>query len=337
VGHQQRRYARTWHIALALATLTVLAGCANGRPAQQAGQAAGTEMPALAQSVLATDASSLREDWYRNSAEQQLTAQCIQRVGFAYRIPYAGPAPDLNTITEFALGRGNPEDYGVTKESLVDTPPSDPEAGKPGYQLALDGPQGSLRELGFPGGATVTYETGGCRGSARAQLYGSVDAYMLSSYLPQIEENLFQEFASRDSAYLRALRTWQECMRGDKFSVAGPGDAVSSLLRLADKTSEADLMRRQTALASADASCDRPSHLRQRTNQALGKFVRSLSRQTLKQLNDIAHTEARANQIARHVIGGLAPVRRRGEVAAGERGAAAGRDDGRAAGVPGAG
>lgn len=87
-------------------------------------------------------------------------------------------------------------------------------------------------------------------------------------------------------------------MRADKFTVADPNDAADSLLQIADKTGEADLMRRQTALATADAGCDGPSHLRQRTNQALGRFVGSLSRQTLTQLNDIAHSRAKASQIA---------------------------------------
>jgi hypothetical protein len=299
VGRQQRRYTRS-RIALVLTVMTVLAGCASGRPAQQAGQTPSSAMPslALAQSVLTSNASSLRENWYRNTAEQQLTAQCMKRRGYAYPIPDAGPVPGLNTITQFALGRGYPPTYGVTQESLIATPPSDPEASQPGYELALDGPAGSLRKLNFPGVFTVTYETGGCQGSARSQLYGSVDLYMLSAYLPQIEENLFEKFVSRDQAYLSALRTWRTCMRADRFTIADPNDAARSLLQIADKTSEGDLMRQQTALATADAKCDGPSQLRQRTNQALGNFVGSLSRPTLTQLNDIARSRAKASQIA---------------------------------------
>jgi hypothetical protein len=303
VRHQQRRYSRTWHIALALTVLTVLAGCASSRPAQQAGHKAASATPtrALAQSTLTSNASSLREGWYRNRAEQQLTAQCMKRLGFTYLIPRGGPVPGLDTITKFALGNGHPATYGVTTESLIAAPPSDPEADKPGYRLALDGPADSLRKLDLPGGANVGYETGGCQGSARSDLFGSVGAYVLSTYLPQIENILFENFLDRDQAYLPALHAWQACMRADKFSIASPGDAVVSLLKIADKTSQADLMRRETALAAADASCDKSSHLRRRTNQALGKFVGSLSRQTLNQLNDVARSQAKADQMARHV------------------------------------
>lgn len=295
-----------------LTVLTVLAGCASSRPARQAWQEAVSASPALApaQSVLASNANSLREGWYRNSAEQQLTARCMKRLGFSYLIPRTGPVPGPNTITEFALGRGYPATYGVTTESLIAAPPSDPEAAKPGYRLALDGPAVSLRKLRLPGGASVAYQAGGCQGSARSQLFGSVGAYVLSSYLPQIEKILFDEFLGRDQAYLSALHTWQACMRADKFSVANPGDAADSLLRIADKISEADLLRQQTELAVADAGCDGPSHLRQRTNQALGRFVGSLPRQTLTQLNDIARARAKANQTARHFIPILAAQRR---------------------------
>ena len=253
---------------------------------------------ALAQSVLTSNASSLRANWYRNSAEQQLTAQCMKRRGYVYPIPDAGPVPGLNTITQFALGRGYPPTYGVTQESLITAPPSDPEASQSGYELALEGPAASLRKLNFPGVFTVTYETGGCQGSARSQLYGSVDVYMLSAYLPQILENLFEKFLSRDQAYLSALRTWRACLRADKFTVADPNAAAHSLLQIAHQTSEADLMRRQTALATADANCDAPSQLRLRTNQALGEFVGSLSRPTLTQLNEIALSQAKASQMA---------------------------------------
>ena len=79
------------------------------------------------------------------------------------------------------------------------------------------------------------------------------------------------------------------------------------MLQTADKTGAADLMRRQTALAAADASCDGPSHLRQRTNQELGKFVGLLSRQTLTQLNNIARSRAKANHIARQIVPELTP------------------------------
>jgi hypothetical protein len=303
-GRVQRRYAQARHVALTLAVLSVLAGCATGQPAWQAERTTGTAMPALAvaQAVLTTNASSLREKWYRNGAEQQLTALCMKRLGFAYPVPETGPVPNLNTITAFALGSGHPATYGITPESLIAEPPSDPEADHPGYQLALAGPPGAMREVTLPGGEIVGYETEGCRANAREQLYGSVEADAMSVDLPQIEGNLFIKFLSSTQTYLSALHKWQACMRADKFSVTSPEDAADSLLQLSDKISAAALMRQQTAMAASDASCDGPSHLRRRTNQALAKFVGSLSPRVLMQLNDVARSQAKANQMARQIV-----------------------------------
>jgi hypothetical protein len=296
VGNEQRRYARTLHLALVLATLAVVAGCTSGRPPHPA-------MPALApaRSVLSSDASSLREKWYRNQAEQQLIEQCMARFGFVYTIPDQGPAPGLNTITDFALGSGSPATYGVTPESFTDSPPSDPGSGQPRYALALDGPASAEGTVTFAGGGTVSYETGGCQANARKQLYGSVELDMASVYLPQIQGNAFSGFLSRDQPYLSALYAWQACMRTNKLPATNPDAAANSLLRPGD-SSAADLTRRQTALADADAACDGKSHLRQRTNQALEKFVGSLSPQILTQLDAVAGSRAKADQLARQIV-----------------------------------
>ena len=308
VRRTQLRCGRLRQITLALTIATVLAGCVSSRPALQPVPAPGSAMPALtlAESVLTSDATSLRDSWYRTNAVQQFTAQCMKRLGFGYPAPDIGPLPGLNTITEFALARESPVTYGVTPQSSMSAPPSNPQAGRPGYQLALEGPAQSARGLTLPGGLEISYETGGCLGSARSQLYGSVDTYMLAGYLPQVEENSFEDYVSHDQTYLSALHIWQTCMRADKFAVVDPQDVLSSLLQIASKISKVDLMHRQTALATADANCDQPSHLRQRTNQALGKFAGTLPSQTLTMLTDIAHSREKADQIARKLISATA-------------------------------
>ena len=256
---------------------------------------------ASARSVLSTDASSLRDKWYRNEAQQQLIERCMARLGFTYTVPDMGPAPGPNTITAFALGSGPPPTYGATPESFTDKPPSDPGSDQPRYALALDGPASAMGTMDLPGGS-VSYETGGCQGNARKQLYGSVESFMASAYLPQVQGNLFSDFLSTDKPYLSALHAWQACMRADKFPAASPGDAANSMLHLVGTISAADLARRQTALAAADAACDGPSRLRQRTNQALERFVGSLSPQVLAQLDDIARSRARADRMARQIV-----------------------------------
>jgi hypothetical protein len=261
-------------------------------------------MPAQApaRSVLSSDASSLRDKWYRNQAEQQLIEQCMARLGFVYTVPDAGPAPGPNTITAFALGSGYPATYGVTPELFADKPPSDPGSDQPRYALALDGPATAMGTMTLAGGGSVSYETSGCQGNARKQLYGSVELFMASAYLPQIQGSAFSGFLSGYQPYRSALRAWQACMRTDSLPATNPDTAASSVEGLVGNTNAADLTRRQTAMATADAACDGKSHLRQRTNQALTRFVDSLSSQVLTQLDAVADSRAKADQMARQVV-----------------------------------
>lgn len=226
----------------------------------------------------------------------------MARLGFVYTVPDMGPAPGPNTITTFALGNGNPPTYGVTPETLTDKPRSDPGSDQPRYQLALAGPASANGSMTFAGGGSVSYETGGCQGNARTQLYGSVALSMASAYLPQIQGNAFRSFLSGYPPYQSALRTWQACMRTDNLPATNPDTAASSLEDLAGNSSAADLAHRQTTLAMADVTCDGKSHLRQFTNQALDKFVGSLSPQVVTQLDAVARSRAKADQTARQIV-----------------------------------
>jgi hypothetical protein len=152
------------------------------------------------------------------------------------------------------------------------------------------------------GGGSVFYETGGCQGDARKQLYGSVGSLMASAYLPQVQGKLFSGFLGRYQPYQSALHAWQACMKAGAFTVTNPDDAANSLQPVADHGGAADLARRQAAIAAADAACDGPSHLRPRTNQALDAYVGSLSAPVLTQLDDVARSRAKADQLAPRIV-----------------------------------
>ncbi|HEX5115728.1 MAG TPA: hypothetical protein VFW65_11070 [Pseudonocardiaceae bacterium] len=204
-----------------------------------------------------------------------------------------------------SLGTGHPATYGVTPRTFAD-PPNEPDWNRPGFGVALDGRSTQMASVTIPGGGLVAYETGGCTAAARTTLYGSVRAYVVSFYLPQIEGDLFQKFTSTDQSYLSALRLWQACMRADNLAFINPQDAAGSIQQLAGNNgSAAELMRRQTVVAEADTACDARSQLRQQTNQALQQFVNSLSPKVLAQMREVAHDQAGAYRVARQVLSGL--------------------------------
>jgi hypothetical protein len=281
---------------MTLAVVAAVAGCAGSRSPRPA--AVSTQ---AARSELTSDAASLRIKWDLSSATYQLEAQCMKHLGFVYVTPDVGPEPSPKTITADALGSGRPATYGVTPEEFAD-PPTEPDWNRPGFSHALDGLSTQLATVSIAVGGNITYETGGCTAAARTELYGSVRAYVVSFYLPQVERDLFQKFTGTDQPYLSALHLWQACMKADHFPFTDPDDAAGSVGQLAGKVSAAELVRRQAATAEADTACDARSQLRRRTNLALGKFVDSLSPRILAELDDVARSQAAAYQVAQRLV-----------------------------------
>ncbi len=284
-----------------LALVLAVTGCAGSRsPRPPDRQTMSTT--AAAQALLTTDAASLHMKWYLSSAEYQLTTECMKDHGFAYVAPDPGPEPSPATITAYALGTGHPATYGITPATFTD-PPRQPDGNRPGFDLALDGPSTQMATVSFEGSGNISYETGGCTSAARTRLYGSIRAYVVAFYLPQIETSLFREFTGTDQPYLSALASWQACMKADAFPYANPDDASGAVQQLAaQKVDPTELRSRQTAIAEADTACDARSHLRQRTIAALGKFVRSRTPALLGQLADLSRTEAGAYRSAQQLI-----------------------------------
>ncbi len=305
-GGQWRRGTRTRRAALALSILAVLvamAGCAASRPSRAAGPPAGGTAQAAARAVLGVNFATLRWAWYLGRAEQVLTAQCMQALGFQYTPPVAGPEPSARSVTAYALGTGYPATYGVTQQSFPASNPHEPGSNQRRYEYALDGPATSTATIILPGGGGAVYGTAGCIGFAREKLFGSVHAYMESALIPQTIRNQFGNFLSTYRPYRSALQTWQHCMKARGWKFAGPQSAIESVQALAvTRVSPTGLAKRQTAVADADTGCDARSHLRASTGRALATFARSLPSGPLAQLSDIYSSRAAALRVALRVL-----------------------------------
>jgi hypothetical protein len=247
--------------------------------------------------VLATDASGLEWSLVVGRAEAQLTSRCMKGRGFVYAVPPPVPEPSEQTITADALGIGDPATYGVLPST---DEPHNPGEDRPAYQNALNGPPTSMATMTLPDRSTVTYFTGGCTGSARATLFGSVSAYVASSYVPQVIRARFGAFLTTDGPYTSALRDWQSCMKAKNWDFANPDAAIDSLQTA--QLSTASLDQRQTAIAGADRACDAVSHLRERRSLALTQFVHGLSSALLNQLTDVYDSRVQAGQVARRAL-----------------------------------
>jgi hypothetical protein len=158
-----------------------------------------------------------------------------------------------------------------------------------------------MATMTLPGGSSVSYETGGCTASARTTLFGSMGAYVASTYVPQVVGIRFEAYLANDGPSTSALRDWRSCMSSAGLTFADPGTAIASLQT--DQRDRASLDRQQTAMAGADRACDDRTHLRARRSQALAQFVHTLPTQLLAQLADIHNDRTRAALVANQTLG----------------------------------
>jgi hypothetical protein len=287
----------------AIAVTAGVGGCAPSRPPRPvtapapapvtAPAPATPGLRARARAVIAQDATTVRWSWLVGRAETQLVAQCMKRHGLSYPVPAADPPPGPATTTVDVLGGGGPATYGITGST---TPPSDPATGLASFQQALEGGPDEDASLTLPDGSTVGYQTGGCFGEVRAQLFGSVRTYVVSAYLPQVVRDQFETSLASDRAYNDALAAWQSCMAQRHWIFKTPGAAIASLETA--PLVPAALDRRQTAIAGADRDCDLRSHLRSRRGQALTRFSAGLPAPEVAELDQVSTGRELAGRVA---------------------------------------
>jgi hypothetical protein len=303
-GAQWWQARRAISLALALVTILVaVGGCGTGHPSRPAaaptvvGHRTAVTAEEQARSIIATNAQFLQWSWTLSRAELRLTSQCMQKLGFVYEDPRPAPEPSARTLTADALGSGDPATYGV---STAAAEPRNPGDDQPAYAYALDGPATSVAMMSLPDGSTVDYGTGGCIGSARTILFGSVRAYVTSSYLPQVVRHEFEAFLTADTAAASALRDWQQCMKSQHWDFASPTVAIAWLY--ATPLTVASLDQRQSVIANADRACDAQSQLRAHRGDALARFVHGLPADLLAQLTAVYDDRVRAGRVAQQAL-----------------------------------
>jgi hypothetical protein len=297
-------------LALMLAATAAAPGCASPRTPRSAavqaqppaGQARVREIASAAR-LLTDDVGTLRQQWEFNLAQQQSIADCMNRLGYRYLAPSPSSPPTAAIVTADVAGRPGHASYGVPLHP--GGPGTDPEDAylrrMPGpqrarYNAALLGTQNQMATMTIPGGGTVRYGTGGCLGSARRRLFGSLPAFVLDSYLPQFADMRFDSYLASYPPYTTALRGWRQCMATAGLRFASPTVALESVEALAARgaTTARMLAADQWAVAGADAACGARSGLRRHRHDGLLAWLHTLPSATLTQLRSVYLTRQRA-------------------------------------------
>ncbi len=296
-------------LALMLAAAAAAAGCASSRPPRQAavqpqrpaGQARASQIAAAAR-LLTDDASALRQQRELNLAQQRSMAGCMQRLGYRYLSPSPARPPTAAIVTADVAAARTRHLRGAAAPGRPGTDPEDaylrqlPGPQRARYSAALLGSQSQLATTPIPGGGTVSYGTGGCLGTARRQLFGSLPAFILDSYLPQVADLRFGSYLASYRLYTAALRGWRQCMAAAGQHFTSPAAALKSVEALAARsmTTARSLAADQRAVAGADAACGARTGLRRRRHDGLLYWLHTLPSTTLTQLRSVYLTRQRA-------------------------------------------
>jgi hypothetical protein len=310
---------------LVLCSLIGLSGCSSKPASHPAGAPIRLVDSQGAEAFLTTDFTTLRDEWYLFRAQQSLVARCMRAQGLRYIVTSPGPEPSTGTVTADALGPGEPLTYGVAgdlsgeagrSDSLSASarssiPPEDrytrhlPPAEQAAYEQTLLGQSQALAPLRLPSGMEVRYRTGGCVAQARTTLFGSVDAALRDSLVPQDVRRSFEDVLSTDPQYSSALLAWRHCMVRAGWNYANPQFAIESVREMSEQglTPRAQA-NRDTSVATADSICDARSGLRKTRLMALRVYLNQQPHGLVEQLSTIQELRGRAVGIAINVLAG---------------------------------
>jgi hypothetical protein len=164
---------------------------------------------------------------------QEAVRLCMARAGFDYTPPSSATTMDLNG----AIGFKRLTVEAAKASGYASTGPQGPHEPAPGtadgelfanpaFTRALTGPADTASVTTVDGTGT---SSGGCRGEAMTQIYGSAENYMLATGIAYNSVLPASLSASGDSGITKAIKDWTSCMKETPYaSFANPQQAADA-------------------------------------------------------------------------------------------------------------
>lgn len=164
---------------------------------------------------------------------QEAVRLCMAKAGFDYTPPTSDLTLDLNGAIGFkrlTVDAAKAGGYASTGPQGPREPAPESADGKlfadPAFNKALTGP-GDTASMTAVGSAETS--SGGCRGDAMTQIYGSAENYMLATGIAYNSFFPASLSASGDSGIAKAVTDWASCMQDTPYaSFANPHQAVEA-------------------------------------------------------------------------------------------------------------
>lgn len=165
---------------------------------------------------------------------QEAVRLCMAKAGFDYTPPTSDLALDLNGAIGFkrlTVDDAKASGYASTGPQGPREPAPESADGKlfanPAFTQALSGP-GDTASSTTAVGSAETF-SGGCRGDAMTQIYGSAENYMLATGIAYNSFFPASLSASGDSGVAKAVTDWASCMKETPYaSYANPHQAAEA-------------------------------------------------------------------------------------------------------------
>jgi hypothetical protein len=201
---------------------------------------------------------------------QEAVRRCMAKAGFDYTPPGSELTLDLNGAIGFkrlTVDAAKASGYASTGPQGPHEPTPGSADGKlfanPAFTNALTGP-GDTASMTTVGGMGTS--SGGCRGEAMTQIYGSAENYMLATGIAYNSFFPASLSASGDSGIDKAVTDWTACMKETPYaSFANPGQAAD-----AGKTAGG---QEEFRIAVTDAVCRDKTGFHAALDRVLDKYL----------------------------------------------------------------
>ncbi|MEU6480991.1 hypothetical protein ABZ858_29760 [Streptomyces sp. NPDC047017] len=128
------------------------------------------------------------------------------------------------------------------------------------YTDALMGTAAHRVDATLPNGEVVFLYTDGCLSRAEQDLYGDLRKWLVASTVVANLPYEVDDLIAKDRRLAATVRPWSTCMTRRGLRYATPQEArgrIAASYEKAAPAARADVRRQETALAVADAECDR--------------------------------------------------------------------------------
>jgi hypothetical protein len=233
---------------------------------------------------------------------QEAVRRCMAKAGFDYTPPSAATTLDLNGAIGFkrlTVDDAKTSGYASTRPQGPGEPAPASADGKlfanPDFTKALTGPGDTASMTAVDGMGT---SSGGCRGDAMTQIYGSAENYMLAT---GIAYNWFfpaSLSASDDSGITKAETSWAACMKDTPYASFGNPQQAAEAGKAAGGQEE-------FRIAVTDAVCRDKTGFHAALDKVLDKYLTTRMQELAPQIAKVKEIRRTADANAA-VLGGAA-------------------------------